>query len=377
MMFRRVQARHYKLLWDVDVTFGAFNILIGPNASGKSTFLDVFTFLQDSLQIDVEHAVRKRGRDLLDLVWLRQEAEQGFELAVEMDIPENLQTDKPEYDRIRYELAVVFEGSVGLKIEAENLFFVDSQRTRREDPIALRPGRQVPKGYRKILGKSASGNDYYRSEHGDWNMQYRLAPRKLSLSGAPADTSRFPATLWFRQTLLENMQTLQLNSAAMRRPTPFDAPRTFQPDGSNLPTMVELLRQDNARFGWWLGHIQTIVEDIEDVLIELRSEDNARYLVLKYRNGLQAPAWLLSDGTLRLLALTLLAYLPSQSRTFLIEEPENGVHPRVIEMLYQSLSSVYDGQVLIATHSPLILGLAKPEDLLVFSKDAGGEARID
>ena len=88
------------------------------------------------------------------------------------------------------------------------------------------------------------------------------------------------------------------------------------------------------------------------------------------------PAWLLSDGTLRLLALTLIAYLPNSGRVFLIEEPENGIHPKAIEAVYQSLSSVYDGQVFLATHSPLLLGLAQPEQLLVFGKTTSGATAI-
>ena len=119
--------------------------------------------------------------------------------------------------------------------------------------------------------------------------------------------------------MLEGVQILVLNSDAMKRPSPFDMARTFQSDGSNLPLMVEALRQDEQRFGWWLGHIQTILEDVEDILVEERGEDNARYLSLQYHGGLRVPAWLLSDGTLRLLALTLLAYLPSEGRVFMIE----------------------------------------------------------
>ncbi|MGB9871822.1 MAG: AAA family ATPase, partial [Anaerolineae bacterium] len=70
----------------------------------------------------------------------------------------------------------------------------------------------------------------------------------------------------------------------------------------------------------------------------------------------------------RLLALTLLAYLPAENVIYLIEEPENGIHPRAIEGVFQSLSSVYEGQVMLATHSALLVGLAKPEQILCFAR---------
>ena len=77
-----------------------------------------------------------------------------------------------------------------------------------------------------------------------------------------------------------------------------------------------------------------------------------------------------------MLALTLLAYLPEHEGIYLIEEPENGVHPRAIEAVFQSLSSVYDGQVLIATHSPLILGLASREQILCFARNPSGAVDV-
>ena len=85
---------------------------------------------------------------------------------------------------------------------------------------------------------------------------------------------------------------------------------------------------------------------------------------------------LASDGTLRLLALTIPAYLPDLEGVFLIEEPENGIHPRAIETVLQSLSSIYDGQVLLATHSPVALNMLNPKEVLCFAKDETGATDI-
>lgn len=75
-----------------------------------------------------------------------------------------------------------------------------------------------------------------------------------------------------------------------------------------------------------------------------------------------------SDGTLRLLALTLPAYLADFTGVYLIEEPENGIHPRTVETIFQSLSSAYVAQILMATHSPVILSIAKASQILCFAK---------
>ena len=83
-------------------------------------------------------------------------------------------------------------------------------------------------------------------------------------------------------------------------------------------------------------------------------EDRKLYLTLVYDTGLAVPAWHLSDGTLRLLALTALAYRQNGG-LMLIEEPENGVHPQAVEGVFQAPRNVRDGQVLMATHSPVVV----------------------
>jgi predicted ATPase len=158
----------------------------------------------------------------------------------------------------------------------------------------------------------------------------------------------------------------------------------LQPDGSNIAAVVRYLReQKQADFQQWLQHLQTVLPNLQDIQVWEREEDRHLYLV----GDLMLPSWLLSDGTLRMLALTLLAYLPSEDLdeegffqriqpVYLIEEPENGIHPRAIEAVFQSLSSVYDGQVLMATHSPLLVGLAKPEQILCFAQTRNGATDI-
>jgi predicted ATPase len=125
-----------------------------------------------------------------------------------------------------------------------------------------------------------------------------------------------------------------------------------------------------------VSHLRTALPDLEGIRTIEREDDKHRYLVLRYSGGLEIPSWLASDGTLRLLALTLPAYLPDLSGVFLIEEPENGIHPRAVESVLQSLSSVYGAQVLVATHSPVILGLVKPRDVLCFARTLDGATDI-
>lgn len=72
-MIRRIQALNYRCLRYVDVDLeGSFHILVGPNASGKSTLLDVIGFLGDLVSYGLDLAVERRTNNFQDLVWERQ-----------------------------------------------------------------------------------------------------------------------------------------------------------------------------------------------------------------------------------------------------------------------------------------------------------------
>jgi predicted ATPase len=122
--------------------------------------------------------------------------------------------------------------------------------------------------------------------------------------------------------------------------------------------------------------LRTALPDLNNIRTVEREDDRHRYLMLEYTGGLSVPSWMASDGTLRLMALSILAYLPNFSGIYLIEEPENGIHPRAVDTMFQSLSSVYDAQILVATHSPVVLSLVEPVNVLCFAKTKQGAVDI-
>jgi predicted ATPase len=395
-MIVKIDADSYRCLYSVRQPMGSFQVLIGPNASGKSTFLDVVAFLADLVREKegVAAAVTVRAPAVRDLCWMRRG--ESFDLAVEAAIPESLRSQRNgSYARARYEVRVgphaesretaLLAEVLWLKAESSSA----GERTgvqRTLFPEQVQPlgtiitpaGKRTPPGWRRVLNKvTESGNDYFRSESSDWNNLFRLGPRRSALANLPEDEEKFPVSIWFRRLLLEGVQRLVLNSASLRLPSRPGSPRRFQPDGSNLPWVVhDLEERARDRLQEWVAHLQTALPDLQAIRTVERPEDRHRYLMLHYANGLQAPSWLVSDGTLRLLALTVLAYIPDLEGIYLIEEPENGIHPRAVETVLQSLSSVYGAQVLLATHSPVILSLARPEQVLCFARDSAGATDI-
>ncbi len=395
-MIRVIEALNYRCLQYVHQTLDDFQILIGPNASGKTTFLDVVGFLGDLLSEGLDSAITNRSTDLHDLFFMGKG--NRFELAVELEIPVDrikMLATKREFRFVRYEVAV------GLSSESDEYHILDEQvvltnsRSERPDdpdtrslfpspapsPSTIMHPRQVGRSKHRAVRKVYEGNDNFYSEKSKgagskWAPSIRLGPRKSALANMPADEERFPVSTWLRETLMNGTQRLMLNSLALRESSRPGQGRMFKPDGSNLPWVIESLRSKPDRFRLWIEQIQTALPDVQDILTVELPDTKHRFLQILYSGGLKVPSWTASDGTLRMLALTLPAYLPDFEGIYLIEEPENGIHPMAMETVYQALRAVYGAQILLATHSPVILGCATVDEILCFKKDDTGATDV-
>lgn len=391
-MITLIEALRFRCLRYVSQPLGSFHVLVGPNASGKTTALDVVAFLGHLVADGIDAAVKSRTESFEDLLWGR--SGESFELAVELRIPADVRAliGKEEIDTIRYEVSLGLDresNEVGLRAEKVLLKQGVSPAPAQPDffPFFQEPPdtiltRKTSAGIWTIINKVPDGNDNfysetYRERGKGWVPTFKLGPRRSALGNLPEDESKFPVSTWLKGFLANGVQQLILNSLLIRKASPPGMSRAFQPDGSNLPWVVQdLEKRSPDKVEDWIGHLRTALPDLVGIRTVERPDDRHRYLMLKYQGGLEVPSWMASDGTLRLLALTLPAYLPGLTGIYLIEEPENGIHPRAVETMYQSLSSVYGAQILLATHSPVILSLVEPKELLCFAKDESGATDI-
>jgi predicted ATPase len=393
-MITLIEALNYRCLRYLRQPLDRFHVLVGPNASGKTTFLDVVAFLGALLSDGLEDAIRERSLNPQDLLFGGRG--DRFELAIEAAIPTeriggvDLAT---EYSRLRYEISIgIDKMTTQPSIVQEMLRFKGSDVPENGQRMLFPDIPPIPEtifqrssraGTKAIVSKSAtSGKDNFypevkRGKGGGWVPSFQLGPQKSAFANLPEDQSRFPISTWFKEVLSGTVQRIVLDSLAMRRASPPGGSRVFRTDGSNLPWVVEDLRRNHPEhFGDWIAHLQMALPDLVDIRTVERQDDKHRYLMVRYQGGLEVPSWTTSDGTLRLLALTLPAYLPGLRGVFLIEEPENGIHPRAMETMFQSLSNVYDAQVLLATHSPVILSTVEPEQVLCLAKDESGATDV-
>jgi predicted ATPase len=356
----RVEANNYRCLRSVDVSLRPFQILVGPNGSGKTAFMDVLSFIRRFVSRNLDAAVKERTEPIgsfHDLVWGRQDG--SFSLALEALIPEaqRLAGEVRSSTRLRYD--------VSFRVDAKpDAAFIEGETVALLDDI---------RGESLTIAARTHTHAQYVRESGSPHPYQPEINRKTSVLAFLPEPTGFAAGIWFATLLRGGIRDVRLSTEDLHRPSTLEAEKASKVTGANLARSVFELRENSRDyFEAWIRHLRTALPDLETVWAEPWPQGSARYLMLKYQNGIEVPSRVVSDGTLCLLALTILAYMPEPNQLYLIEEPENAVHPTAVETIYQSLSSLYDSQVLMASHSPILLGLAKPEELLCFNRTAEG-----
>ncbi|MEX2213954.1 MAG: AAA family ATPase [Phycisphaeraceae bacterium] len=155
-------------------------------------------------------------------------------------------------------------------------------------------------------------------------------------------------------------------------------------DGRNLAGVLIALREDHpGRFASAESELRSWLPEYEGINFD-RNQGQEGQLAIKLRrpNGHGAiPANELSDGTLLALAMVTLGHLPNPPAFVCIEEPDHGIHPRLLRDVCMGLhrlafpeefgDSRAAVQVLITSHSPYMLDLFRehPERVVIAEKD--------
>lgn len=156
--------------------------------------------------------------------------------------------------------------------------------------------------------------------------------------------------------------------------------RFLRADGANLAAYLYRLRQRHSlRYGMITGIIKLTAPFFDDFILE-PSKLNPDKIRLEWRqtgseNYFDAAA--LSDGLLRFIALVTLLYQPPElvPPVVLLDEPELGLHPHAITLLaalVRSITATKEKQIILATHSPLLLDQFCEDDVLLASRFHGG-----
>ena len=296
-MIERLQIENFRCLRHVDVPLRPLTVLIGPNDSGKSSFLDAVLLLQ---------------KDVREL---------------------------PPIDQWKLDLG----NPVRLVVHG-----LDSRATNLASTVLETPAG-VPAGYYT------------------WSN--------------PAQTAQCHPIVCFR------LPSFGMKMNGVGLPDTVDPGRIqLESDGSNLAAMLDLmLRSYRPRFFALTERLRQLVPGIKDLNIGTPYVDQRR-VDLYMENDIRLPADLASTGVKTLIFFLTLAYRPGAPKIVLVEEPENGIHPRRLGDVMGLLRGLTTGafgespvQVILSTHSPYLLDHVNLEQdqVLVFQREGDGSRSVE
>jgi predicted ATPase len=188
---------------------------------------------------------------------------------------------------------------------------------------------------------------------------------------------------WLMPLQQEEWQFLTMHPQAMGAPHPqrrSGGTILLEKDGSNVAEYLMAVRRlDQAAFEGIVETLQFILPYADDVQPAITSELERNVYLQLSEAGFKVPGWLLSTGTVRLVALLALLRHPLPPPLVVIEEIENGLDPRTIHLIVDEIrEAVQSGrtQVVVTTHSPYLLNLLPLQTIVLVERDQAGEPRF-
>ena len=375
-MLTRLEIENYKSLRSVNVALPKFSAMVGPNAAGKTNFADAIDFLSIVAKSGLPEAITaKGGYDNLCFRRARRAKGairfslqlDGIELPYESEVGEYRLTYsfsfRPGGPKIRSEIRVVAESLLVERCQKDSWEYFLNMTKKGESCSVGKGANPVATNVLLQLQK------YLEPGWRKWIVKKRDLFILSQLRGIEPFASLNDSIVSFR--------LFQVLPNSARQPAAGTGSREMGKYGDNLPAALDTLRREHPeQFESLLRFLQLAVPTVEKLKLQYApTRELGIYLKEK---GMSRDLYSaeLSDGTLRAIALFLPIVDPRYS-VVVIEEPENCIHPWVIRQFVDACreSATSSGkQILLTTHSPVLVSKLKPEELLLVDREDGQTA---
>jgi len=391
-MIKELELHNFKTFDDLHVEFRPFNVVIGANASGKSSLVEVFRFLRNISAYGFRDALSMQGgvgyvRNMAapsqteTSIRVISDTQALFAFMSAKELPMGVKVSRMDYNlRLEYAAAkpeaVSATDSVELTCEMVVLRHGEGSELEEDKPL----GRGTIKYCINDKGDLDCEDRFtppLQVEKSKWmgfsfKPLYKITPNVLLLDH-PHMVPLFSSFI----DLLMDVSIHDTDPKRLKEAVAITGKSELEEDGRNLRIVLReiLANQDKKRT--FLNLIRDLLPFVEDIEIEQLADKSLLLGVNEtYAPNVKIPASLMSDGTINIAALVVAVYFNPRS-LIIIEEPERNIHPSLIGRLVQLLKEQSSKkQIIVTTHSPEIVKHVDPEDLLLISRNESGFSRI-
>lgn len=387
-MIRRIAVTGYKSLRDVELTLKPLTVIIGPNAAGKSNLFDALHLLKrivrsrtlaEAFEAHRGDPIEAFSFDAEGISGLLKRDEARFALEVDVELSESVirrtearirvysaqskangdeRSRSPITERyLRYRVAVAITPSTGvLRVVDESLSALKQEKSGALTPDERRKPFLERVGDRLRLRGQARPTEY------EINLSYAVA-------SLPVHPPHYPHLIAFQEEL-ESWQFYYFEPRLMREENPLKEAHRLTPSGGDLAAFYYTLKHGHPlQFDNIQRVLREIVPSLQAVGVDLTEDGRLRLKVHEMVDdqSVEFSAKVVSEGTLRLLGLMAILTHHSPASVVALEEPENGVHPRRLQLIAKMLQNASEHrQILVNTHSPILPEHFEESDTLAF-----------
>ena len=390
-MLKRIHIRGYKSLEDVEVSLSQLVVLFGPNAAGKSNLLDALQLLS---KLGTSRTLKEafdppyRGKPLESFTigqkgikGLLEQERLSFSIEADLSLSnavveavnrQILEMRRPHGEgesKERSKLpARVRERDLRYRIEVEMLPRSGLLRVADEYLAALN-SKGEPTGKRKPFLERQDERIHLRHE-GQAHPTYYDRYLDHSILSMPHYPPHYPHLAAARRELESWLFFYFEPRERMRAANPVKEVRHIGLMGEELAAFLNTMKAtDERQFRGVEKALHALMPNIDGIEVEV-SDLGEVELRLK-EGGVAIPARVLSEGTLRMLGLLALTGVDEAPALVGFEEPENGVHPRRIQLIAELLKTqetLQQTQYIVTTHSPILPDLLADSSLFVTNR---------
>lgn len=382
-MIEKVRIRNFKAIREAEIRLDDINAFVGNNGSGKSSVIEALQTLQSILEFGLTEGINKR--------WVGLEHIRNFN-APEGDSDIFVQVSG-KFNSNKYQYFLSFN-----KLESNGLYIFKSEKLEVNGDLLLEITGVNDQGLGNSFQTIEKNKNRFPKEDefeivslnskGVLMSHSVLEGIRIEQSGLEfnVDTSILSALPRKEQSLTAQFKSyvlswyfINIQPESLYFPVPKDFSTFFKgvnSDGKNLADYLLSLDRSDIK-----ERKQIILEKLQYILpyvSQLGANDiqiqNLVYLFLTEQGSTrQIPSWLLSTGTLRALVLLTLFNTVNWPCVFFIEEMENTLDPRTLNLLVDEMDRMTPGhQFIITTHSPYLLDLLEMQHIIVAERMEGG-----
>ena len=337
------------------------NILIGPNASGKSNFIEALSILSAAPK-DIQVPLREGG-----------------------GVREWLWKGTPQTDSATIEATVRFQDIPSISLRYRLSFTADYQaRFMLQDEVVADEQSRTPGADLSLHYQFRGGEPVIRVSGKDASEQ-RIKPEDMKFDQSILSQRQDPISYFELMILAITFNRMHFyrefplgRNAPPREAQQADLPQDFLAENAeNLAVVLSYLQNRPQMKKWILYQMKQFYPSVLDIRPQVLG---GRIQVFFEEDGLNAtiPATRISDGSLRFLCLLVALYNPEPPSIICIEEPEMGLHPDVIPNLAKLLVAASKrSQIVVTTHSDILVdALSETPEAVVVCEKVNGATQL-